>query len=238
MKIRTKIWPPFFEIGPKNYLYGKDIVDLARVAEEASKRYKVPIIYTTPFLSIAEVLACTETLFVFAPHMDSIPVGRGLADILPESIQAAGVHGVMLNHTEKPLGIAELNHTLERAKNLNLLSIVCANCIKETQVIAELGPDMIVSEPLDRIATGKAVETDFVKKAMETVRQVSADIGVLVGGGISSGEDAYRVIRAGADATGSSSGIVLSRNPEAMVFEMIEAVRAAWDDRFYEKGEK
>ena len=49
--------------------------------------------------------------------------------------------------------------------------------------------------------------------------------------GISSGKDVYDVIYAGAEATGSSSGIIRAPDSAAMVDEMIHAVREAWDDR-------
>ena len=60
---------------------------------------------------------------------------------------------------------------------------------------------------------------------------INPNIGVLVGGGISNGQDVYNTIMAGADATGSSSGIVKAASPEKMVDEMLRALRQAWDDR-------
>ena len=36
MTRKLKLEPPFFEIGPKNYLYGEQIVELARMADEAA----------------------------------------------------------------------------------------------------------------------------------------------------------------------------------------------------------
>lgn len=39
---------PFFEIGPKSYLYGDNILELAKAADEAAKKYNVDIIFTTP----------------------------------------------------------------------------------------------------------------------------------------------------------------------------------------------
>jgi pyridoxal biosynthesis lyase PdxS len=39
------------------------------------------------------------------------------------------------------------------------------------------------------------------------------------------------VIKAGADATGTTSGIMKAVDPEAMMEEMISAVRSAWDER-------
>ena len=43
-----KINKPFFEIGPKSYLYGNDVIELARAADIASEKYDVDIIFTTP----------------------------------------------------------------------------------------------------------------------------------------------------------------------------------------------
>ena len=36
---------PFFEIGPKSYLYGQDVIDLAIAADKASEKYGVDIIF-------------------------------------------------------------------------------------------------------------------------------------------------------------------------------------------------
>ena len=98
---------PFFEIGPKSYLFGDDVVELAKAADAAAERYDVDIIFTTPLIELRRVKDATHRIHVFAPHMDPLHPGRGLADVLPESLKAAGAEGVMLNHCEKPLTIAQ-----------------------------------------------------------------------------------------------------------------------------------
>ena len=113
--------PPFFEIGPKNYLFGDQILDLARIADEAAAKYDVRVIYTTPYADIRRVAENVKNLKVFAPHMDDIPVGRGLACVLGESLKAAGAVGVMLNHAERPLPSSTLVRTLNRARELGLM---------------------------------------------------------------------------------------------------------------------
>ncbi len=231
MDKKRRIRPPFFEIGPKNYLFGKDIVDLARAADEASRKYQVQVIYTTPYADIRTVAEHTEHIYVFAPHMDFAPVGRGLANVLPESVRDAGASGVMLNHAERPLSLGALSKTLTRARALSLMTIVCADSLAETKSIATLRPDMMITEPSELIGTGNAAGTDYVRTSVEAVREIAPEIGVLAGGGVSCGQDAYRIIAAGADATGSSSGIVRAADPEKMIHEMLSAVRQAWDER-------
>lgn len=228
-----KIKAPFFEIGPKSYLYGDQVLALAMAADAAAQAYDVDVIFTTPYTEIRRVAEATHRIHVFAPHMDPLRVGRGVADILPEAVKAAGARGVMLNHCERPLSLCVLRQTLGRAKEVGLITIVCADSIAEARAIAELGPDIIVAEPSDLIGTGKASSMDYVTASIEAVKSVNPDILVLQGAGISNGQDVYDVIFAGAEATGSSSGIVNAASPAAMVDEMLHAVRRAYDDRVY-----
>ena len=231
MNPNCTIKAPFFEIGPKSYLYGDDIIELAKAADAASEKYDVDIIFTTPLVSIAQVKAATKRIHVFAPHMDPIRPGRGLADTLPESVVAAGAEGVMLNHVEKPLTISVLRETIQRADEVGLTTIVCADSCAEAAMIAKLNPNIIVAEPSELIGTGVTSGPEYIEASMRAVKDVNPDIMVLQGAGISNGTDVYNTIVAGADATGSSSGVVKAPDRAAMVDEMIGAVRKAWDER-------
>lgn len=222
---------PFFEIGPKSYLYGDDVLNLALAADEAAEKYNVDIIFTTPVVDIRRVKEATRFIHVFAPHMDPLYPGRGLADTLPESLVAAGAEGVMLNHVEKPLTDEVLLETINRAKEVGLTSIVCADSMATAAKIAAMKPDIIVAEPSELIGTGVSVGEEYVAAATNAVKDVDPEILVLTAAGISNGADVYKTIMAGADATGSSSGVAKAADRAAMVDEMISAVRKAWDER-------
>lgn len=222
---------PFFEIGPKSYLHGDAVLELALAADAAAKKYDVDIIFTTPVVDIRRIAEATSRIFVFAPHMDAIQPGRGLAETLPESLVDAGAKGVMLNHSEKPVSLAVLRATIQRADEVGLATIVCADSIREASAIAHLAPNIIVAEPTELIGTGQTSDMDYVQASIEAVKRINPAILVLQGAGISSGKDVYRVIFAGAEATGSSSGIVKAPDRTAMINEMIGAVRQAWDAR-------
>lgn len=226
-----KIKAPFFEIGPKSYLYGDDIMELALAADAASEKYDVDVIFTCPVVDIRRVAEATKRLHVFAPHMDPIYPGRGLADTLPESLVAAGAEGVMLNHVEKPLSFEVLAETIKRADEVGLTTIVCADSMADASRIAGLHPDIIVAEPSELIGTGVSVGPEYVAAATDSVKKVDENILVLTAAGIAGGEDVYNTIMAGADATGSSSGVAKAADRPAMVDEMISAVRRAWNER-------
>lgn len=226
-----KIKAPFFEIGPKSYLYGDDILELALAADAASQKYDIDVIFTCPVVDIRRVAQATKRLHVFAPHMDPIYPGRGLADTLPESLVAAGAEGVMLNHVEKPLSFEVLAETIKRADEVGLTTIVCADSMADASRIAGLHPDMIVAEPSELIGTGVSVGPEYVAAATDSVKNVDEHILVLTAAGIAGGEDVYNTIMAGADATGSSSGVAKAADRPKMVDEMIGAARRAWDER-------
>ena len=229
--MKKKIDAPFFEVGPKAYLFGEEALALARIAEEASIETGVSVIYTPQLTDIRLIKEHTQGLTICAPHMDPIPIGRGQGSILPEAVQAAGADAVMLNHCEKPMTIENLTKAVQRASDLDLMSIVCASSCKEASMIALLHPDIIVVEPSELIGTGMTSDDKLVSASNQAVRDIDPRILILQGAGISTPEDVYRIIYAGADATGSSSAVCKAKDPGRMLKEMLRAAAQAYNDR-------
>lgn len=225
-----KIKPPFFEVGPKAYLYGQEMLKLAKVIDRVAMKYDVDVIVTPQYTDIPLLVNNTERILVFAQHMDYLPVGRGLGSVLPEAVKAAGAVGVMLNHAEKKLTLDEVEKTIKRADEVGLATIVCADTVEELQAIAKLSPNLLVAEPTELIGTGKTSDANYVTETIDCVRKINPDIMVLQGAGISCGKDVYDVIKLGAQATGSTSGIIKAKDPYEMVEEMLYSLRKAWDE--------
>ena len=229
--MKFHIDPPFFEIGPKAYLYGQDALALAVAAQEASRTYGVKCIFTPQLTDIHLIAQNTRGLILCAQTMDPIPVGRGQGKILPEAVKAAGADCVMLNHAECPLPLGDIRACILRAREVGLYSIVCADSIAEAGAVTLLGPDIVVAEPSELIGTGTASDEEYVRVSTEAVKKVNPEVYVLQAAGISTPEDVYRVIRAGADATGSSSAVCKAADPARMLREMLQAARQAYDER-------
>ena len=226
-----KIRPPFFEIGPKAYLYGDDMLCLALAIDAAAERYDVDVIVTPQYTDIRLLADNTRRIHIYAQHMDLLPVGRGLGSVLPEAVKAAGAVGVMLNHAEKKLTPEEIEKTIARADEVGLATIVCADTIEEIETVARMSPNLIVAEPTALIGTGVISDNDYITATIETVHCINRNIMVLQGAGIKNGDDVYNIIAAGAQATGSTSGIIKADDPAAMVDEMLSALRRSWDSR-------
>ncbi|MGZ6316328.1 MAG: triose-phosphate isomerase [Anaerolineales bacterium] len=226
-----EITPPFFEIGPKAYLYGEQALALARHADAMSAKYGVQIIFTPQSVDIRLLASEMKRVLVFAQHMDALEVGRGIGSVLPEAVKAAGAAGVLLNHAEKKLTMDELRRTMERAGEVGLATMVCADNREQAIAIAKLQPDIIIAESPELIGVGRRGQNDqqVISKTNQAVWNINPMIRVLHGAGISCGQDVYDIIAAGAQGAGSTSGILKAPDPFAMLEEMISAVRAAWD---------
>lgn len=228
--MKAKIRTPFFEIGVKNYIYGDKVLELALAAEAASRKYDIDLLFITPYTEIRRVAEHTGRLIVLAPYMDTLRPGRGMADVLPEAIKAAGAKGVVMNHCERPMTLSAIKKTIDRANELELLSFACADTIAEAQAIAQLHPDIINPEPTELIGSGTVSDMGYVKKVIEVIKAIYPDILVEQAAGISSAKQVYDFIFAGAEAAGAASGIFNAPDPYRMVDEMVCNVRRAYDD--------
>jgi triosephosphate isomerase len=223
---------PYFEIGTKNYVYGEKVVEYAMAADRAAKRYDIDVLFIVPAVEIRNVVAHTEHLIVLAPYMDTLRPGRGMADILPEGLKAAGAKGVVVNHCEKPMSLPAIKKTIDRARELDFLVFACADTLQEAKAIAQLHPDILNPEPSELIggANGQVSGMDFVRDSIKEIKSIYPDILVEQAAGITNGKQVYDFIMAGSEAAGAASGIMNATDPEAMIDEMVCAVRKAADD--------
>ena len=99
--------------------------------------------------------------------------------------------------------------------------------------MAQLGPDMILAEPPELIATGRStgsVMRSFVERTLDAVGRVDSTILVMSGAGVSTPDDVAEMIRLGLGGTGSSSAVLRADDPPAALRAMLVAMRRAWHE--------
>lgn len=227
MKIRT----PFLVVNPKSYLYGKRSLDLALAADKIAKETGIEMFFTCPFADIRYISENTTNVIVTAQHMESLKPGRGMGHVLPESLKEAGAKAVFLNHAENPMTVAELSKTIERARELDIKTIVCADSVSEAVALSKFNPDIILAEPTELIGTGKTADNSYVIETTEKIREMSPNTLVMIASGVTTAEDVYNVIKLGADGTGGTNGILGAPDPEKRIEEWAEAMVRAIKDK-------
>lgn len=227
MKIRT----PFLVVNPKSYLYGKRSLDLALAADKIAKETGIEMFFTCPFADIRYISGNTTNVIVTAQHMESLKPGRGMGHVLPESLKEAGAKAVFLNHAENPMTVAELSKTIERARELDIKTIVCADSVSEAVALSKFNPDIILAEPTELIGTGKTADNSYVIETTEKIREMSPNTLVMIASGVTTAEDVYNVIKLGADGTGGTNGILGAPDPKKRIEEWAEAMVRAIKDK-------
>ena len=164
---------------------------------------------------------------VFAQHVDSIDAGRNTGYILPENIRDAGAIGTLINHSEHPISQERIKNTIERARHVGLISLVCVDTPKKASQIARFKPDMIAIEPPELIGTGISVskaKPEVITLGLQSVKDIDPEIIFLCGAGISSGEDVTSSIKLGAKGILFASGFVKAKNPSKVLEDIVKAL--------------
>ena len=226
---RGEFSEPFLLINFKTYLEatGKRAVDLSRKIEEVGRNAGVKVGVAPQFCDIAQVAGEVE-IPVFAQHIDPITPGAYTGHVLPESVRAAGAAGTIINHSERTIRLIDIENSVRHARELGLLTVVCASTARLSAAVALAEPEMVAIEPPELIGSGRAVSKEspeVVTESVRRIRSVNSEVLILCGAGITTGEDVYEALKLGAQGILVASGIVKAARPEDVLADFCQAVR-------------
>lgn len=216
---------PKIIINLKTYLQGigNRAVMLARLAETVSHDYDVYIGVAPQFTDL-QAVAHEVDIPVFAQHVDAYLPGSHTGHILPEAVQATGAVGTLLNHSERQLNLREIEAAVQRCRETNLTSIVCADTPENTVEVAAFQPDMVAIEPPELIGTGIPVsqaQPEIVLNAVSMVREVNPKLPILCGAGITKGDDVAAALALGTQGVLLASGVVKASDPAHVLIDLV-----------------
>jgi len=229
--VLTKVRTPLILVNFKTYseATGKRAVELAKMAENISLETEVCIGLAPQFTDIAPI-ARLVSIPIFAQHIDPVKPGSFTGHVLAESVKEAGAVGTLINHSERQLKLVDIEAAIARAREANLVSVVCSNSTAVSAAVAALKPDMIAVEPPELIGTGIPVskaKPEVVTDAVELVKRINPDVVVLCGAGLTMGADVAAALRLGTEGILVASGIVKAKDPHKVLLEFVEAITKA-----------
>jgi len=206
---------PIVVINFKTYEQGKQVINLARDIEKACKNAIVGVQAS----DIYEIAKKTN-LRIYSQHVDYFKSGRGTGYTLPEAVKNDGAEGTFLNHSEHKLSFSVLKKTIARCRQVGLKTLVFASSIKEAKKIEKLKTNFLAYEPPELVA-GK---TSVSEAKPEVIRKLKESIKMpfLVGAGIHSRDDVKKALELGASGIAVSSALVLAKNPEKKLRELLK----------------
>ena len=94
---------PFFVVNPKSYLYGEDILKLAKYTDKLAEKYDFDVLFTAQLIDLPRIIDECPHLVPCAQYMESLKPGRGMGHVLPEALAAAGVKATFPTMPRTPL---------------------------------------------------------------------------------------------------------------------------------------
>lgn len=206
---------------------GESALRLAYMAERASRETGICIAIAPQMVDL-RLISEAAPIPIFAQHIDPVGYGRYTGHLTPEAIVDAGCVGTLISHSERRLDLELIERAVERASEVGLKTVVCADTVELCRAVAGYGPTAIAVEPPELIGTGIPVSKarpEVVSGAVEAVKSVNASVRVLCGAGITRGVDVEAAVRLGAEGVLVASGVVKSSDPFRAMVELASAMR-------------
>ncbi|MCL7415604.1 MAG: triose-phosphate isomerase [ANME-2 cluster archaeon] len=205
---------------------GSNAVAIAQACRQVAEETGANIVASPQLPDIYRVASSVD-IPVFSQHMDGVGAGSYTGHITAQTIKEAGATGTLINHSERRLGLAQIEAAVEAARGAGLVTIICTNNIPTTRAASALGPDYVAVEPPELIGSGIPVskaDPEVVLGSVEAVQRVNPNVKVLCGAGISKGEDLKAAIELGSVGVLLASGVVKAQDPKAALYDLVSGI--------------
>lgn len=205
---------------------GERAVGLAKIIASVAEEEGINVAVAPQNLDLYRVAGQVD-IPVLAQHIDPISPGAHTGWLLAETVKATGAVGSLINHSEHPIQLTEIEQLVNRLRELGLTSVVCAKDPEVCRRVAAFKPDMVAVEPPELIGTGRAVskvKPEVVSDAVKLVHESNPEVKVLCGAGITSGEDVRIALELGAQGVLLASSVVKASDPRAAMLDVAEGM--------------
>ncbi len=223
-----KIKTPIVILNFKTYIEssGENALNLAKDLESAAIESGINMAAAPQTTDIFRISQETD-IPILAQHIDPVSPGGHTGSNLIDSMIESGISGTLLNHSEKRMGIADIDEVVKYSKEKDIFSVICTNNIETSVAVATLNPEFVAVEPPELIGSGIPVsqaEPEVVEGTVSKVKKINKKIDVLCGAGISTGDDMRAALDLGASGVLLASGIILSDNPKDALLDLVSKI--------------
>ncbi|MEM4212375.1 MAG: triose-phosphate isomerase, partial [Nitrososphaerota archaeon] len=169
---------------------------------------------------------------VLAQHVDAEDPGNYTGHITAYAVKEAGGVGSLLNHSEKKLLLTDAAKIIGDLRAMEMVSILCTDTPSSSVAGAVLRPDFLAIESPELIGTGISVskaKPEIITKTIEMVKELSINLPVLCGAGISDETDVSKAFDLGVDGVLLTSAFIKSKDRYGLLFSMCKAAIEHYD---------
>ncbi len=200
-----------------------DIVNAIATLISANAKLKdllvvAPAVYD---LHMAANVSSSANVTLAAPHVDAANPGSSTGMVPAANLEQFGIKYSILNHSEHRLTWENLVATMQTAQAAGLKLIVCCESVAEAQALLPYQPFAIAYEDKDLIGSGQSIITGRPEEIKKFIELTKGKTKVIIGAGISSGEDVKAGIAMGAEGFILASAFVKATDRSAKALELV-----------------
>lgn len=200
----------------------KKLLDIANeYLHTADQKIKDRVIFVVAQTDLFWAKQNYPQLIIAAQHVDNKTAGSTTGWTTPETLLSYGVHFSLFNHSEHRMYSDSIVQDIKDIQSKGIKLIVCCENTEEALKIAEANPFSIAYEPKDLIGSGVSVTTR-PQAVEEFVKSLSNQKNILIGAGVSTGEDVAKAIELGAEGVLLASAFVKASDPKAKLAELVQ----------------
>lgn len=198
-------------INLKNYneISGENSLKIVEDAKKVCLLNQKNIIIAPPPSSLLAL--SKQGVPIVSQHVDDSTIGATTGFIIPEILKSYGAVGSIINHSEHKIEHSQIKNLVKRLRDLDMISIVCADDMDEVEAISRFSPDYLAIEPPELIGKGIAVSKanpSIIRDSVGLVKQISSTVRVICGAGIVDKNDIETALELGSEGILISSGVV------------------------------
>jgi len=197
---------------------GENAEKIARICSEVADETGKEIIVCPQAEDLMRVNQ--ENLKLFSQHVNYQESGSHTGHTLVEGVKDAGATGTLINHSERRLEPERIEKTVERAKEADMETVVCAQNPDEVEEFSSYGPDYIAFEPPELIGGDTAVSKAEPELIEEAVERTAEGVETLTGAGIKDTNDVEKSLELGCSGVLVASGVIKSEDPKESLKEL------------------
>jgi len=202
---------------------GTQAMELSKLCDDIARKMNLNIVICPP---VTELFCIQKEVGipVWAQAADPVDPGSRTGHVTLDMLQNVGAEGLLINHSERRMQMADIEWLVTRARKMKLDSCVCTNNSAVSRACAALGPDFVAVEPPELIGGDISVTTadpDVVRRSVEEVRKVDPNVKVLCGAGVKTGKDIRKALELGAHGVLLASGVVKAKDKRATLMDLV-----------------
>ena len=192
--------------------HGASAEDLARTM--AGIETPARLVAAVSAFDLEAVVEAAPGLEVWCQHLDPVGFGSNTGWLHPITAIERGASGTLINHAEHKVSMEHVAMLLEQVPE-GFSICACAADIEEARALSALEPTYVAVEPPGLIGGDISVtsaDPEIVRGTANVVKDVCANVGVLCGAGIKTGDDVKVAIQLGASGVLLASGVTMSED--------------------------